>query len=71
MNNTNILIIGHAGANSIAPENTLKAFRKAIDLKADLIEFDIQLSKDNEMVIHHDSNIFNTTGYKLPRIELG
>ena len=63
MNNTNILIIGHAGANSIASENTLKAFRKAIDLKADLIEFDIQLSKDNEMVIHHDSNIFNTTGY--------
>ncbi|MBY8983951.1 MAG: hypothetical protein KGD65_02685 [Candidatus Lokiarchaeota archaeon] len=63
MNNSKILIIGHEGASTIAPGNTLKAFRKAIELKADLIEFDLQFSKDNEMVIHHDSNILNTSGY--------
>lgn len=57
------MIVGHKGASSIAPENTLRAFRKAIELKADLIEFDVQLSKDNEMVINHDSNTFTTTGY--------
>jgi len=41
MNNQKILIVGHKGASSIAPENTLRAFRKAIELKADLIEFDV------------------------------
>ncbi len=63
MNNTKILIVGHKGANSLAPENTLKSFRKAIDLKADFIEFDVQLSKDNIMVMNHDFNTFSTTGY--------
>ncbi|MFX1442569.1 MAG: glycerophosphodiester phosphodiesterase [Promethearchaeota archaeon] len=61
--NKNVLIIGHRGANSIAPENTLKAFKKAIELKADFIEFDIRLSKDNETVIMHDDNTFRTTGH--------
>ncbi len=37
----NIKIIAHRGASNIAPENTLKAFQKAIDLKADYIEFDV------------------------------
>lgn len=63
MNKKRILIVAHKGASSIALENTLRAFRKAIDLKADLIEFDVQLTKDNEMVINHDSNTFNATGY--------
>ncbi len=58
------LIIAHRGANKIAPENTLKAFKKAIDLKADFVEFDVQESKDGELVIMHDSNTFRTTGYK-------
>jgi len=40
-----ILIIGHRGASAIAPANTLKAFEKAIQLKADYVEFDIHISK--------------------------
>lgn len=59
-----IIIIGHRGANNLAPENTIKSFKKAIELKADYIEFDIHLSKDNEIVIMHDPNTLNTTGYK-------
>jgi glycerophosphoryl diester phosphodiesterase len=59
-----ILIIGHKGANSIAPENTLKAFQKAIELQADYVEFDIQLTKDGEIVIIHDFDTFNATGVK-------
>ncbi len=59
-----ILIIGHKGASSIAPENTLKAFQKAIELKADYVEFDIQLTKDGEIVIIHDFDTFNATGVK-------
>ncbi len=60
----NILIIGHKGASSIAPENTLKSFQKAIELKADYVEFDIHLTKDGEIVIIHDSDTFNATGVK-------
>ena len=59
-----VIIIGHRGANSVAPENTLKSFQKAIDLDADYIEFDIHQSKDGEIVVMHDSNTFATTGHK-------
>ncbi len=58
-----IMIIGHRGANSIAPENTLKSFQIAIDLGADYIEFDIHKSKDDEIVIMHDANTLATTGH--------
>ena len=61
--NNNILVIGHTGASSIAPENTLKSFQKAIELKADFIEFDLRLSKDGEIVIIHDENTLDITGH--------
>jgi len=57
-----ILIIGHKGASAIAPENTLKAFKKAIELKADMVEFDIHKTKDGEIVIIHDSDTLSITG---------
>jgi len=57
-----ILIIAHRGASNIAPENTLLAFRKAIELKADFIEFDVLRSSDGELVISHDENISRLTG---------
>jgi len=63
-NKRKVIIIAHRGASNIAPENTLKAFQKAIDLGADFIEFDVHLSKDNEIVIMHDANTFRTTGHK-------
>lgn len=56
-----VLIIGHRGANSVAPENTLKSFQKAIELGVDCIEFDVHESKDGEIVIMHDEDIFRTT----------
>jgi len=59
-----ILIIGHRGASAIAPENTFKAFKKAIELKADYVEFDIHKTKDGEIIIIHDSDTFNATGVK-------
>jgi len=58
-----ILIFAHRGASTLAPENTLKAFKKAIELKADYIEFDLHQSKDGEIVIMHDANTFRTTGH--------
>ena len=59
-----VLIFAHRGASKLAPENTLKSFQKAIDLKADYIEFDLHQTKDGEIVIMHDSNTFRTTGHK-------
>lgn len=51
------LIIAHRGASASAPENTFAAFRQAIEDKADGIEFDVRLSKDNVPVVFHDSNL--------------
>ena len=51
------LIIAHRGATSPARENTLEAFQKAIDLRADMIEFDVRRTKDQRYVIHHDPHI--------------
>ena len=56
------LIFAHRGANNIAPENTMKAFREAIKLKADYIELDVRESKDGYLVIIHDEDVSRITG---------
>lgn len=48
------VIVAHRGASYLAPENTLTAFRKAIDVGADCVEMDVQPTRDGELVIHHD-----------------
>ena len=58
-----VLIFAHRGASGVAPENTLSAFKKAIELKADYIEFDVHQSIDGEIVIMHDANTYRTTGH--------
>ena len=54
------LIIGHRGASRFAPENTLAAFRLAVESGADGIEFDVRLTKDGVPVIIHDDNLRRT-----------
>lgn len=54
-------IIGHRGAQGLAPENTLKGFQTAIDLGADGVEFDVQRSADGKLVIFHDDMVDRTT----------
>lgn len=55
------IIWAHRGASGwdkqYAPENTLPAFQKAIEMGADGIEFDVQLTKDGEIVVIHDERI--------------
>jgi len=55
------LLCGHRGACGIAPENTLVSFRKALELGADFIEFDVQLSADGVPIIFHDDTLARTT----------
>lgn len=56
-----MITIGHRGAAGYEPENTLLSFRKAICLKVDMIEFDVQLCKSGEAVVIHDYRLERTT----------
>ena len=54
------LVWGHRGASGYAPENTMAAFEKAVEMGADGIELDVQLTKDGELVVIHDETIDRT-----------
>lgn len=55
------VIIGHRGASLHAPENTLAAFKLAIDQAAVAIEFDVKLTSDRQVVVIHDPGVARTT----------
>jgi glycerophosphoryl diester phosphodiesterase len=55
-------VIGHRGNSAHAPENTLESFAQAIALGADAIEFDLRVTVDGEVVVHHDPTVERTTG---------
>lgn len=55
-------IIAHRGFSGIYPENTMLAFKKAIEIGADGIELDVHLSKDGQVMIIHDEALKRTTG---------
>lgn len=50
-------VIAHRGASGYAPENTLPAFEKAVQMKSDAIECDIHETSDGYLVVHHDFEI--------------
>lgn len=52
----------HRGASEYAPENTMFAFKMGVDMGANGIETDIQLSKDGKPVLFHDRSIERVTG---------
>lgn len=54
-------IIGHRGAAGHAPENTLVSLRKAAELGANWVEFDVKLTRDGELVLFHDDTLDRTT----------
>ena len=54
-------ICAHRGASDSHPENTLAAFREAIRLGAQMIEFDVALSRDQKLVLMHDVTVDRTT----------
>ena len=59
-----MLRIGHRGAAGYEPENTLRSFRKAINLGVDMIEFDVRLCKSGDLVVFHDESLERITGTK-------
>lgn len=59
-----IKTIGHRGAAALEPENTLRGFRKAIEIGVDYVEFDIHRCKSGEIVVIHDEIVDRTTNGK-------
>lgn len=55
------LLIGHRGASAVAPENTRAAIRAAARAGADMVELDVQLTRDGRVVIFHDDRLERTT----------
>ena len=66
LTNAQTKIIAHRGFSGIAPENTLIAFQKAIDCKADYFELDVRKTKNDSIVVIHNSSVDKTSsnGFK-------
>ncbi len=54
-------VFAHRGASAYEPENTLRAFKKSAELGCDWLEFDVQLSFDNEVIVFHDHTLERLT----------
>lgn len=54
-------IIAHRGASGIAPENTMAAFKAAIDMGVDMVELDVRNTFDEQIVVFHDETLDRTT----------
>ncbi|MFC4812560.1 glycerophosphodiester phosphodiesterase [Paenibacillus sp. GCM10023250] len=57
-----VLNIAHRGASAYCPENTMAAFRRAIELGATGIETDVQMTSDGQLVLIHDESLQRTAG---------
>jgi glycerophosphoryl diester phosphodiesterase len=56
------LVMGHRGAEALAPENTMAAFEAGLKAGADILELDVQLTADGQVIVFHDF----TLGRKTP-----
>ena len=58
------MITAHRGASDQAPENTMAAFRRALDIGADGIELDVHMRADGRLVVIHDETVDRTSNGK-------
>lgn len=72
MKNGQLIKIAHRGASGrgLAPENTLAAFKKALQIGVDAIELDVHLSRDGKVVVIHDPTLDRTTNFRGAVAEL-
>jgi len=66
---TKPLVIAHRGDSAHRPENTLASFAQALELGAQLVELDVQLTKDGHVVVIHDPTLDRTTSGRGPVLE--
>ena len=55
------IVFAHRGDEAHAPENTLSAFKQAVEKGTDGIEFDVKLTADGQVVVLHDQSVDRTT----------
>jgi len=65
-----VAITAHRGASTAAPENTLAAFRAALDAGATYVELDVQRSRDGAIVVVHDGDLMRLGGDPRKVVEL-
>ncbi|HVV26198.1 MAG TPA: glycerophosphodiester phosphodiesterase [Candidatus Saccharimonadales bacterium] len=58
-------IIGHRGARGLAPENTIAGLQKGLEHHVDLLEFDVRVTKDGVVILHHDAALADPSGNTL------
>jgi glycerophosphoryl diester phosphodiesterase len=63
--NQPILVLAHRGSSKEKPENTLAAFRRAIEEHADFVELDVQESLDGQVMVIHDSDLMKVGGSSM------
>ena len=56
------LNLAHAGGDQDHPHSTMYAFRRAAEAGVDLLEMDVRITTDGVLVVHHDADVFGTTG---------
>ena len=56
-----MLKVGHRGARAYEPENTLSSFGRALELGVDAVEFDVRMTRDDQVVVIHDGRVDRTT----------
>jgi glycerophosphoryl diester phosphodiesterase len=58
-------LYAHRGASAEAPENTMVAFRRAVDLGVDALEMDVHLTRDGHLIVAHDDTALRTAGSRV------
>ncbi len=64
------LVMAHRGDSAHAPENTLAAFRLALEAGANLLETDLWFSADDQIICHHDATLQRMTGFPARVVDL-
>jgi glycerophosphoryl diester phosphodiesterase len=64
------VVVAHRGASAHAPENTMEAFRLAVEMGADAVETDVHLTADGQLALMHDETLDRTTDRRGPIVDM-
>jgi glycerophosphoryl diester phosphodiesterase len=65
LSRTPFAVVGHRGAASLEPENTIKSIKRAISLGVDVVEVDVRATRDSRLILLHDEDFTRISGIKV------